>query len=132
VAYDLDRDGWRIFRVDRIDGPQPTGARAAPRELPAPDAAAYVTDKLYSGVPVHSAVATLHAPIEQVRGRLGYAPADLEPIDEGSCRLRSHTDTLAWLAFALLRLDCEFEVHEPPELREHLRTLAGRLGRATA
>jgi predicted DNA-binding transcriptional regulator YafY len=132
VAYDLDRDGWRIFRVDRIDGPQPTGARAAPRELPAPDAAAYVTDKLYSGVPVHSAVATLHAPIEQVRGRLGYAPADLEPIDEGTCRLRSHTDTLAWLAFALLRLDCEFEVHEPPELREHLRTLAGRLGRATA
>src|SRR5918998_5293076 len=131
VAYDLDRDAWRIFRGDRIDAPQPTGARVTPRELPAPDAAAYVTDKLYSGVPVHSADATLHAPIEQVRGRLGYAPADLEAIDEGSCRLRSHTDTLEWLAFALLRLDCEFEVHEPPELREHLRTLAGRLGRAT-
>jgi len=131
VAYDLDRDGWRIFRVDRIAAPQPTGARATPRELPAPDAAAYVTDKLYSGVPVHTAVATLHAPIEQVRGRFAYAPTDLEPIDEGSCRLRSHTDTLEWLAFALLRLGCEFEVHEPPELREHLRTLAGRLARAS-
>ena len=130
VAYDLDRDGWRIFRVDRIDGPQPTGARVTPRELPAPDAAAYVTDKLYSGVPVHTAVATLHAPIEQVRGRLGYSPTDLEPIDEGSCRLRSHTDTLEWLAFALLRLGCDFEVHEPPELREHLRTLGERARRA--
>ena len=130
VAYDLDRDGWRIFRVDRIDAPQPTGARVTPRELPAPDAAAYVTEKMYSLAPVHTAVATLHAPIEQVRGRIGDGAGDLEPIDGGSCRLRSHTDTLEWLAFALLRLGCEFEVHEPPELREHLRLLAGRLTRA--
>jgi predicted DNA-binding transcriptional regulator YafY len=130
VAYDLDRAGWRIFRVDRVDAPQPTGARATPRELPAPDAAAYVTDTLYSGVPVHTAVATLHAPVERVRGRIGDGTADLEPIDAGRCLLRSHTDTLEWLAFALLRLGCEFEVHEPPELREHLRALAGRLGRA--
>ena len=130
VAYDLDRDGWRIFRVDRIDAPQPTGARVTPRELPAPDAAAYVTEKMYSLAPVHTAVATLHAPIEQVRGRIGDGSGDLESIDAASCRLRSHTDTLEWLAFALLRLGCEFEVHEPPELREHLRLLAGRLTRA--
>jgi predicted DNA-binding transcriptional regulator YafY len=130
VAYDLDRDGWRIFRADRIDVPQPTGARVTPRELPAPDAAAYVTEKMYSLVPVHSAVATLHAPIEQVRGRIGDGPGDLEPIDAGRCRLHSHTDTLEWLAFALLRLGCEFEVHEPPELREHLRTLGARILRA--
>jgi predicted DNA-binding transcriptional regulator YafY len=131
VAYDLDRDGWRIFRVDRIDAPQPTGARVTPRELPAPDAAAYVTEKMYSLVPVHSAVATLHAPIDEVRGRIGDGPSDLEPIDAGRCRLRSHTDTLEWLAFALLRLGCEFEVHEPPELREHLRALGERLVRGS-
>ncbi len=130
VAYDLDRDDWRIFRVDRIDAPQPTGARITPRELPAPDAAAYVTDKMYSLVPVYSAVATLHAPIEQVRGRIGDGPGDLEPIDDARCRLRSHTDTLDWLAFALLKLGCEFEVHEPPQLREHLRELGARVLRA--
>jgi hypothetical protein len=28
-------------------------------------------------------------------------------------------------------LGVDFEVHEPPELREHLRVLAGRLSRAT-
>src|SRR5918999_4377311 len=132
VAYDLDRDGWRIFRADRIDAPQPTGARVTPRELPAPDAAAYVTERMYSLAPLHSAVATLHAPIDAVRGRIGDGSGDLEPIDAGSCQLRSHTDTLEWLAFALLRLGCEFEVHEPPELREHLRLLAGRLTRAAA
>ena len=92
VAYDLDRDEWRIFRVDRIDAPQPTGARVTPRELPAPDAAAYVTEKMYSLAPVHTAVATLHAPIEQVRGRIGDGAGDLESIDAGRCRLRSHTE----------------------------------------
>jgi hypothetical protein len=79
---------------------------------------------------VHRAVATLHAPIEQVRGRIGDAPGDLEPIDERSCRLRSHTDTLEYLAFALIRLGCEFEVHEPPELVDYLRELGARVSRA--
>jgi predicted DNA-binding transcriptional regulator YafY len=27
VAYDVDRDDWRIFRVDRMREPQPTGQR---------------------------------------------------------------------------------------------------------
>lgn len=31
----------------------------------------------------------------------------------------------------LLTLDCEFDVHEPPELITHLRTLAARADRAT-
>lgn len=46
VAYDNDREDWRIFRVDRMEAPLPTGVRVPPRELPAPDAAAYVATKL--------------------------------------------------------------------------------------
>ncbi len=130
VAHDLDRDDWRIFRVDRIGEPSATGARAQPRELPAPDAAAYVTDKLYSRVPVYRAVATLHAPMAAVAGRIGDAHGDLEPIDDRSCRLNSHTDTLEYLAFRLVQLGCEFQVHEPPELREHLLAMGARVTRA--
>jgi predicted DNA-binding transcriptional regulator YafY len=130
VAYDNDQDDWRIFRVDRIREPNPTGVRTAPRELPAEDAAAFVTSKAYSLAPTYTAVATLHAPVEEVAGRLGDAPGDLEPIDEHSCRLRSHTDTLEWLAFRLATLGCEFEVHEPPELAAYLGTLAARMTRA--
>jgi predicted DNA-binding transcriptional regulator YafY len=130
VAYDNDRDDWRIFRVDRIGTPRPTGVRTAPRELPAEDAAAFLTSKLYSLVPTYTAVATLHAPVEEVAGRLGGAATDLEPIDEESCRLRSHSDTLEWLAFRLAMLGCEFEVHGPPELIAYLRTLAARVTRA--
>jgi predicted DNA-binding transcriptional regulator YafY len=37
VAWDLDRDAWRTFRVDRIEPRTPSGPRFTPRALP-PDA----------------------------------------------------------------------------------------------
>jgi predicted DNA-binding transcriptional regulator YafY len=129
VGYDNDRGDWRVFRVDRISGSHPTGGRTMPRTLPAADAAAYVTGKLLDLTPVYAAVVTLHAPVEQVAGRLG-ADADLEPIDAASCRLRGHTDTLRWLAWRLLTLGCDFEVHEPAELVTYLREIGGRAVRA--
>ena len=85
---------------------------------------------MYSLAPVHRRWPRCTRRSSRSRGRIGDGAGDLESIDAGRCRLRSHTDTLEWLAFALLRLGCEFEVHEPPELREHLRLLAGRLMRA--
>jgi len=130
LAYDNDRDSWRIFRVDRIREPQPTGVRTAPRELPAEDAATFVTSKLYSLAPTYRAVATLHLPVEEVVGRLGDRPGDLEAIDAHRCRLHSRTDRLEWLAFRLAMLGCEFEVHEPSELAEYLRVLGARVIRA--
>src|SRR6202789_477064 len=42
VGYDLDRQAWRSFRLDRLNEPAGTGARFRPRELPAEDAAAFV------------------------------------------------------------------------------------------
>ncbi|MEU5883015.1 YafY family protein [Spirillospora sp. NPDC047279] len=131
VAYDVERDDWRVFRVDRVREPRGIGRRFTPRELPARDATEFITRKIYSTVPTYRAVATLHVPAERVAGRLGDRPGDVEPIDAHRCLLRSHTDTLPWLAQALVMLGCEFEVHEPPELIEHLRDLAERTARAT-
>jgi predicted DNA-binding transcriptional regulator YafY len=130
LAYDNDRDDWRTFRVDRVQQPRPTGVRAAPRALPARDAAAYLSAKLAAMAPTYRAVATLHAPAAEVARRLGDRAGDLEPIDERTCRLHSHTDTLEWLALRLAMLGCEFQVHEPPELAEYLRALGGRVTRA--
>ena len=131
VAYDNDRDDWRMFRVDRIGDPRSVGVRTTRRELPAPDAAAYVTAKLLERTPVYRTVATLYAPVEKVAAWVGDSPGDLAPIDAGSCRLSSHTDTLEWTAWRLLRLGCEFEVHEPPELITYLRDLAARAAAAS-
>jgi predicted DNA-binding transcriptional regulator YafY len=130
VAYDVERDDWRTFRVDRVHRPRRTGVRYAPRELPAGDVAAYVTRTMYDMAPTYRAVATLHAPLAQVAARLGDAAGQLEPIDERRCRLHSHSDTLEWLAFRLALPGCEFEVHEPPELIAYLRDLGVRVTRA--
>lgn len=42
VAWDLDRDGWRTFQVDRIVPRNPTGPRFVPREIPEGGVAALV------------------------------------------------------------------------------------------
>ncbi|MYS82316.1 helix-turn-helix transcriptional regulator [Embleya scabrispora] len=138
VAWDVDRADWRTFRVDRMHEPRPTGARCPERSLPDPDAAAYVERTLHTSAPVHRADVTLYAPAEHVAARLGDALAGdagpggprLRALDAGSCRLTGYADTLDWLALRLSMLGCEFEVHEPPELREHLRALGGRVTRA--
>ncbi|MEO3887955.1 YafY family protein [Nonomuraea sp. B5E05] len=125
LGHDHDRDDWRIFRIDRIADLLRTGARITPREPPA-DAAAYVADRLYSTATTYEAVVTLHGPSTEVVRALGEVVGE----DERTCRLRMHADTLDWLAFRLLSLGCEFEVHEPAELAAHLRELAARLTRA--
>ena len=63
VAYDNDREDWRIFRVDRLSEPFPTGVRIPPRELPAADAGAYVRERMQGMSASHRAVATVwHRP----------------------------------------------------------------------
>jgi predicted DNA-binding transcriptional regulator YafY len=130
VAWDDGRADWRIFRVDRMREPFLTGVRTPPRELPAADAAAYVSGKLFERAPTHRAVVALHAPVDEIRRRLRGAQADLEPIDDHSCRLRTRADSLEWIAFRLAMLGCDFEVLEPPELADHLRELGERVLRA--
>lgn len=130
VAFDNDRADWRLFRVDRIRDPKPTGQRTPPRALPAADAATFVADKLYSSAPTYRAVVTLQLPVREVLGRLGDSPGVLEPINETTCRLHSHADTLEWLAFRVAMLGCEFQVHEPPELIDYVRGLGARVSRA--
>ncbi|MBP2335103.1 putative DNA-binding transcriptional regulator YafY [Saccharothrix coeruleofusca] len=129
LAFDVERDDWRVFRLDRLRDPLPTGARFAPREPPA-DPAEYLTGRFHSLQPTYRTVATLRAPAEEVVRAWGGVVGEVQPLDERTCLLRSRSDTLEWLAFRLTALGCEFEVHEPPELAEHLRALAARASRA--
>ncbi|GAA3125407.1 helix-turn-helix transcriptional regulator [Streptosporangium carneum] len=130
LAYDNDRDDWRVFRVDRVGDPRPTGARFTSRQPPEQDAAAFVAGRLYSLAPTYEVRATLRLPAGQAAERLGAAPGEVQPVDEHSCRLYGRADTLEWLASRLLMLGCEFQVHEPPELSAYLRELAARAARA--
>ena len=121
-------DDWRTFRVDRIDEPTPLAVRFTPRPLPAEDPAAFVEQRFAALPSRYEARITLHAPAESVR----VAPpwGTVTPIDDHTCEYRTGDDDLAWLAVRLAMLDVDFEVHEPPELIEQLRVLAGRFERA--
>jgi predicted DNA-binding transcriptional regulator YafY len=130
VAWDRDREDWRTFRIDRLARPASTGARFTPRRLPAKDAAAYVKQSITGAPNRYEARVTLHAPAAEIRSRLPGSAGAIEPLDAHTCEYRTGDDDLRWLALRIAMLGVDFDVHEPPELLDHLRTLARRLGRA--
>ena len=131
VAWDVDRADWRTFRVDRIEDPWTTRSRGPRHELPdGLDSVAFVERQTLAAAPTYRMVATVEAPAAEVRRRLGEAALEIEPLGDDRCRIMTGEDTLPWLGFALLRLDADFEVHEPPELKGYLEQMTDRLRRA--
>jgi predicted DNA-binding transcriptional regulator YafY len=130
LAWDLRREDWRTFRIDRLAKPAVTGGRFTQRRLPAKDAAAYVEQSITRAPNRFEALITLHASAEEITSRVPAHWGAVEPIDARSCRYRTGDDDLGWLAVRIAMLGVDFEVREPPELVEHLRALASRIGRA--
>ncbi|MER7518930.1 YafY family protein [Streptomyces sp. NPDC126499] len=131
VAYDLGREDWRTFRVDRVSEPFPTGARFTPRDLPAGDAAAFLERSMARAQPELELDVSFGAPAEFVAARL---PAHLAPVADGeaACRLRARTaDSVEWLALRLALVDADFTIHGPAVLIEYVEELAARLAAAT-
>ena len=86
VAWDLERDDWRTFRVDRLDAVTHTSWDFDARTLPADDAAAFVAEALAAAPARYEAVVTLHAPFEEVaEGWRHYGGRGLEPLDRRRC-----------------------------------------------
>ena len=132
LAWDCAREDWRTFRLDRLANPASTGVRFAPRDPPSKDVAAYVAKRLSSAPNRYEARVTIHASAEAIREHAPSAWGTIEPIDNRSCEYRSGDDDLGWLALRVAMLGVDFDVHEPPELVEHLRVLGRRLGRAAS
>lgn len=130
VAYDLRRDDWRSFRVDRFDNLRTTGMRFQPRALPADDAVAFVRAGLDSLPTRRRCEVLVHAPGERVRNVVGRW-ASVEDVDASSCRLRMTVENLDWPALTLGAVGADFEVIRPPELAERIRELATLFTRAT-
>ena len=129
LAWDCDREDRRTFRLDRLAKPASTGVRFAPRDPPSEDVAAYVAKRLSSAPNRYEAHVRLHASAEAITERWPWVSGSIEPIDDRSCEYRTGDDDLDWLALRVAMLGVDFDVHEPPELIEHLRVLARRLAR---
>jgi predicted DNA-binding transcriptional regulator YafY len=134
VAYDLVREDWRTFRVDRISEPFATGARFPPRELPTgDDAGQFLRQSMSRMQPRLEVDVSFEAPAEFVTARLPPHLGAPERTGRDSCRLRTTvSDSLEWLALRLALVDCEFTAHGPAGLTEYLSELGARLTRAAA
>jgi predicted DNA-binding transcriptional regulator YafY len=130
VAWDVRRDDWRTFRVDRTSRPRLAGVRFKPRQLPAADAATYVSQSLSAAEARVATSVVLHLPIAEARKLVPPNVGTFEPVDETSCRLGIAADSLDWLAVRYALLDVDFTVEYPNELREIVRRFGRRMSRA--
>jgi predicted DNA-binding transcriptional regulator YafY len=127
AAFDLDRDDWRTFRLDRISRPYTTAERFTFDEEP--DAAELVAAAL-SGTPYRFlAVVRVLAPLDEVAARVPPWVATLEA-DGDATRLTAGANHLDGLAAHLASIGFDLEVLDPPELRDELAAMAERLARA--
>jgi predicted DNA-binding transcriptional regulator YafY len=132
VAWDAGRADWRTFRVDRMERrPATAGVRFDPREPPARDLAAYVSQGVWSRAGCRARV-LLFAAAEAMAERLPPGIGLLEPIDQHRCFFETAAPSYESLAMHLSLVGVDFEIIEPAELVEEVRRLAERYRRATA
>ncbi|MFD0366173.1 helix-turn-helix transcriptional regulator [Nocardia sp. GCM10030253] len=130
VAWDVDRDDWRTFRVDRMRPKVPTGPRFIPHELPG-DPAAFVARGIAQRWPYQVTI-RLHTPADSDAAHATAAYGRLEPIDNHHCLLHIGSEDPRSLAFLLGALTIDFDVINAPELARELLTTAQRFHRAIA
>jgi len=132
VAWDLDRDDWRTFRVDRLTLRTPNGPRFTPREVPGGDLATFVTSRFRGSEgtadwPCRGEV-VLDLPASEVSPYV--ADGIVEPLGPDRCRLTLGSWSWIGLAASIGRFDAAVEVVGPTELGDAFAVLAARYAEA--
>lgn len=126
VAFDLDRDDWRTFRVDRVGPPVATGFKGVERV--APDAAELVAEGV--AVRVYDLQARIRFPVprEVVEREI---PPTIAVIEKGRSDAPTTTvvmgGDLDWFGRYLAGLPFPFEILSPDSVREEVAAHARRL-----
>ncbi|WP_406147746.1 helix-turn-helix transcriptional regulator [Streptomyces sp. NBC_01012] len=127
VAWDLDRNGWRLFSADRIAARVPTGPRFTPRVVPGGDVQEFAAAR-FKGSDVNEwpcrGTVILHLPAQDVLPFAG--DGTVVALAENRCSLKAGSWSWGALAASLGRFEVPMEVVEPPELTAAFATLAER------
>ena len=131
VGFDLDRDDWRTYRVDRTSALVATGHRNTPR--PTPDAAAQVSEGIALRAFEIQARIRVYAPRAEAALTIGPTVGVFEPADgdEPTCIVQIGGDA-DWIARFLAGLPFRTEVLSPDVVRDEVRALARRILRQHA
>jgi predicted DNA-binding transcriptional regulator YafY len=130
AAWDLERDGWRTFRLDRITGAPSPAARFAPRAPPEGGFVAFVSRGRSTARDRHRATVRLHAPLAVAAQRVTPSSGTLEAINEQTCLLHTGGPWLGAVSVHIAMVDLDFDVVSPPELAHVIHRLAERFARA--
>ncbi|MEY4563197.1 MAG: hypothetical protein RLZZ618_2474 [Pseudomonadota bacterium] len=131
VAWDLARDDWRTFRIDRIAGDPVAGGHFSPRQGPeGGDLRAFVIRSVSVSPYEEHAKVLFREPLARLVQRMPQAIGLLQAVDGTSCLLQCGMNNLDVMVSWLLALGAEFEVLEPPALTERLRLAGERLARS--
>jgi predicted DNA-binding transcriptional regulator YafY len=134
VGFDLDRDDWRTYRIDRLNELVCTGHRNAQRETP--DAAALVSEGVAVRVFDTRAKVKVFAAAAEVASMIGPTVGVIEAGDDTGddtdddasawCIVTIGGDA-DWIARYLIGLPMRFEVLEPEQVVIELRAIARRI-----
>lgn len=131
LAWDLERDDWRLFSIDRVTPHTPTGPRFAPRAVPAGDVQQFVSAR-FKGSDVNDwacrGTVVLDLPAREVLPFAG--DGTVVAINAEQCSLESGSWSWGSLAASFGRFEVSMEVVGPPELAEAFGVLAQRYAAA--
>lgn len=135
IAWDLDRQDWRTFRLDRLQPRTPTGPKFPPREVPGGNVAVFAaghfrgTDGFTSDWPCQGS-ALVHLSASAVTPYVH--DGSVEEVTAHQCRLLLGAWSWPALAARMGQLDADLEMVEPEELRSAFAQLAQRFRRVAA
>ena len=120
-AWDLAREDWRSFRLDRMHEVHASTFTFTPR--PAPDIEQTVRESITVGAYVQEATVRILRPVEEVATMVPARAGTLTPDGDNACVLRAGADDLRWIALHLAGIGAPVEVIDPPELLEVIAEL---------
>lgn len=126
LAWDLGRDDWRTFRLDRVSDVETTESVFVQRPIPGDAAAMH----LEGSMPRHRAELVFDAPLATVVDRLLGQEGEFEDLGADRCRAVLWVDSYEWLAAITLSMNIDFRIDEPEGFRTHCARLRDRLDRA--
>lgn len=125
MAWDVDREDWRTFRLDRMDDVVATGWHVRRRDHP--DPVGFVQRAVSQAPYRHQVRVRLHADAGRVRQLIPPQVGEVTDDEAGWCLFVTGGDDLDWIALHLVRLGLEIDVLEPDALREAAASLSRRL-----
>jgi predicted DNA-binding transcriptional regulator YafY len=132
VAFDVERNDWRTFRVDRMGEARSVGHRFTARPLPADDIAGYVAAKTRQVQTKMRGRLIVHLPADEVTARMGqWVQGSIEALTPERCLVQIGGRSVEDIAFWIGILDVDFEVVDSPELAVAVQRVADRYARAT-